>query len=184
MKFRNKIIAGVGAALIALGLSTAPAMAAPPSTATETIYVDPTGMDAYASQLNEAARDWSKNTGVKVVVAPCSGDNCIHINIIEGTPCSTGGVIIGQIGGCAYASPDPGACQNTLNAQTLRSDYWLAQYIIKHEIGHCIYWFGGAGFIHLDSKNALMKDGFSGYPRESQTRLTSEDRSIAKSLFT
>lgn len=173
------IIAALVIALIAL--TATPAHAAKPAPAPSATTIT---LDGDASlPLADVARDWSKNTGVKVVVGPCSGTNCVHFTILETIPCASGGIIVGTVGGCAHASADPGACQVDLYGPSLRSNANLALYITKHEAGHCVYWFGGAGFIHLNSTRALMKDGFAGIPTPQDTALTSEDRRFALNLF-
>lgn len=177
----RKLLALLSSLLIALGLLAAasPAQAARAADPAVTITVDG---DPSVLPLVEAAEDWSIRTGVNVVVGPCSGAYCVHVVIVD-QPCPSGGVVIGFVGGCARGSSDPGACEVQFNDDLLTGDALLRLYVTKHEIGHCVYWFGGAGFIHLDSKRALMKDGLAGYPSANETNLTAEDRKFAAALF-
>lgn len=174
----SKLLGIIGSIIALVGIAS-PTYAAEP-----TVYIDPTNAEGYP--LQEVAEDWSLRTGVTVIVAPCTGDNCIHIVTVD-TPCADDSIIIGFRGGCAQGSADPGACEIQLNDDLLYRDdpYYtttLALYVTKHEVGHCIYWFGGAGFIHLDSTRAVMSDGSDGFPTEHQIRLTSEDRKFAQDL--
>jgi hypothetical protein len=178
---RTRMLIGALVAVLIAALGVMPAHAAkptPPSNVTITLDGDP------SLPLADVARDWSKNTGVTVKVGPCSGPNCIHITVVD-NPCSTGGVSFGMTGGCAMGSEDPGACKVLINRQLLPPNGWWSTllYATKHEVGHCIYWFGGAGFIHLNSTRALMKAGFAGVPTAQDTSLTAEDRRFSLNLF-
>lgn len=166
---------------VVLSLGAGPAFAAPPTEDSPVVTLDPTGVEDFLPELEDSATDWSKNTDVDVVVAPCTGDNCVHFEVVD-NPCPSGDVTFGLTLGCAHASSDPEACQVDLN-DYLYSAWWtLRLYAIKHEIGHCVYWLGGAGFIHLDSERALMKDGFSGTPSAQNATLTTVDRKFAQEL--
>jgi len=157
--------------LLVLGIGS-PAIAAPPSPTT-TITLDST--TGTGLPLQEVAADWSKNTDVTVTVAPCSGPLCITFS----RPMAVCGItiIINPPPGCAHPGVS-GSCHNEIAS-------WISSALILrvtlHEVGHCIYWFGGAGFVHLDSRNAVMNP--TGDYGSGPVRLTSADRRFAKALF-
>ena len=153
-------------------LAGSPTYAAPPTSGPVITLDSTTGAGL---PLQEVATDWSKNTGVTVVVAPCSGPLCITFS----RPLAVCGltIVINPPPGCAHPGVS-GSCHNEIVNWISGS---LLLRVTLHEVGHCIYWFGGAGFVHLDSRNAVMNP--TGDYGSGPVRLTSADRRFAKALF-
>jgi hypothetical protein len=172
-----KVLLSLVAAVLLTLVGTVPATAAPPrAAATVQFTLD---ADGTTLPLAAAAVDWSKNTGISVVVGDCTGANCIHFKVVQ-TSCG-----IGAASGCAYRISD-GSCQ-------VEVDQWVAdrgntaytdELVTKHEAGHCIWsYLGVSQSYHLpDEPHALMSATHSTSPSLKDATLTSTDRRFTKSL--
>lgn len=173
-----RIIAAVAAAIIMVLGVAVPSQAARAAGPTFTLDSNPGTTPPLP--LAAAAADWSKNTGITVVVGDCTtGKYCIHFKTVP-FACN-----IGSASGCAYGLSD-GSCQ-------VEVDQWVAnrqdtaytdELVTKHEAGHCIFRaLGWSGSSHLpDSPNALMSASGPISPTLKEATLTSVDRRFTRDL--
>lgn len=164
--------------LAAFALIGAPsaAHAARPGAPTAVITLDPndTGLD-----LAPTAADWSKRTGVQVLVGSCDGGlYCVEFSKDE---------CYNSPAGCAWVETNAaGLLTCHVSIVEYGWDYWLTVFVTSHEVGHCLTWIGGAGFFHIpeeERESILNPTGARQTMRENQTRVNTADRKMIYQIF-
>jgi hypothetical protein len=104
------------------------------------------------------------------------------MEIVETPPDECGGSITTL--GCASRTDD-GGCHLKFAGYHMRVDALRALLILKHEMGHCILNYSGNVSIgyHLPGDKPVMRATLDGFPRASQTVLTTEDRKLSSSAW-